>query len=72
MHVLITDSGVGGLSVCAYAEQYLRSNGFDESRIVTRYRIPETALETIAFFLDDVSPKTVRAFTNYTFAPGLF
>ena len=39
---------------------------------VTRYRIPETALETIAFFLDDVSPKTVRAFTSYTYSPGLF
>jgi len=30
MHILITDSGVGGLSVCAYAEQFLRINGFDE------------------------------------------
>ena len=30
MHVLITDSGVGGLSVCAYAEQYLRSHGIGE------------------------------------------
>jgi glutamate racemase len=27
MHVLITDSGVGGLSVCAYAERFLRSDG---------------------------------------------
>ena len=39
---------------------------------ITRYKIPETALETIAFFLEDVSPKTVLAFTNYTHAPGLF
>jgi len=43
-----------------------------EVEFVTRYRIPETALETIAFFLDDVSPKTVRAFTRYTYAPDLF
>ncbi len=39
---------------------------------ITRYRIPETALETIAFFLDDVSRETVRAFKNYTHAPDLF
>ena len=25
MHILITDSGVGGLSVCAYAERFVRS-----------------------------------------------
>jgi glutamate racemase len=39
---------------------------------ITRYKIPDTALETIASFLDDVSPKTVEAFTNYTHAPDLF
>jgi glutamate racemase len=39
---------------------------------VTRYRIPETALKTISFFLEDVSPKTVHAFTNYTYVPELF
>jgi glutamate racemase len=27
MHVLITDSGVGGLSVCAYAERFARTRG---------------------------------------------
>jgi glutamate racemase len=43
-----------------------------EVEFITRYRIPGTALETIAFFLDDVSPTTVRAFTNYTHAPDLF
>ena len=41
-------------------------------KFITRYKIPETALETIAFFLDDVSSKTVEAFTNYTHAPDLF
>lgn len=30
MHVLITDSGVGGLSVCAYAERVIRLHGFRE------------------------------------------
>jgi glutamate racemase len=29
-HILITDSGVGGLSVCAYAEQFVRTRGFTE------------------------------------------
>ena len=43
-----------------------------EVEFITRYKIPETALETIAFFLDDVSPKTVQAFTHYTHAPDLF
>lgn len=28
MHILITDSGVGGLSVVAYAERFIRMNGF--------------------------------------------
>ncbi|MCA1732882.1 MAG: hypothetical protein LC732_04695, partial [Acidobacteria bacterium] len=30
MHILITDSGVGGLSVCAYAERFVRTRGFTE------------------------------------------
>ena len=30
MHIVITDSGVGGLSVCAYAERYVRTHGFRE------------------------------------------
>lgn len=30
MHILITDSGVGGLSVCAYAERFVRTRGFRE------------------------------------------
>ena len=39
---------------------------------VTRYRIPETALETITFFLGDISPGTIRAFQDFTHAPELF
>jgi len=31
VHILITDSGVGGLSVCAYAERFVRTNGFQET-----------------------------------------
>jgi glutamate racemase len=30
MHILITDSGVGGLSVVAYAERFVRMHGFTE------------------------------------------
>ncbi|MEA2568316.1 MAG: glutamate racemase [Acidobacteriota bacterium] len=30
MHILITDSGVGGLSVCAYVERFVRTHGFSE------------------------------------------
>lgn len=30
MHILITDSGVGGLSVCAYAERFVRMEGLSE------------------------------------------
>src|SRR5437588_1651795 len=30
MRILITDSGVGGLSVCAYAERFVRTHGFKE------------------------------------------
>ncbi|MCA9735964.1 aspartate/glutamate racemase family protein, partial [candidate division KSB1 bacterium] len=30
MHLLITDSGVGGLSVCAYIERFLRTHHIDE------------------------------------------
>jgi glutamate racemase len=30
VHILITDSGVGGLSVCAYAERFVRTYGFKE------------------------------------------
>jgi len=30
MHILMTDSGVGGLSVCAYAERFVRMHGFRE------------------------------------------
>ena len=30
MDIVITDSGVGGLSVCAYAERFVRTHGFTE------------------------------------------
>jgi glutamate racemase len=35
MHILITDSGVGGLSVCAYAERFVREHGSGEPVTLT-------------------------------------
>jgi glutamate racemase len=35
MNILITDSGVGGLSVCAYAERYVRREGAAEQTLLT-------------------------------------
>jgi glutamate racemase len=35
MHILITDSGVGGLSVVAYAERFVRTRGFTEPARLT-------------------------------------
>lgn len=43
-----------------------------EVEVVARYRIPETALETISSFLSEISPKTIHALTTYTYDPGLF
>jgi glutamate racemase len=50
----------------------LRQKGGIDVEFVTRYKIPETALKTISFFLEEVSPKTIQAFTNYTYSPELF
>ncbi|HXI14461.1 MAG TPA: hypothetical protein VNM92_17725 [Thermoanaerobaculia bacterium] len=42
MHILITDSGVGGLSVCAYAERFVRTHGFhDPVRLTFANAAPE-------------------------------
>ncbi len=46
--------------------------GLVDVEFVTRYRIPETALETISFFLGRIAPRTIKAFTNYTYLPELF
>jgi glutamate racemase len=43
-----------------------------EVEFVTRYRIPETALKTITFFLGNTAPATVRAFRNFTHVSDLF
>jgi glutamate racemase len=68
MHILITDSGVGGLSVCAYAERFVRTHGFTEPvRLTFANAAPENdygynsmksraeKLETFDRFLRNVS-----------------
>jgi hypothetical protein len=40
--------------------------------VVSRYRIPATALETITFFLQEISPRTVQAFQSFSHVPELF
>jgi glutamate racemase len=39
---------------------------------VTRYRIPDTAVEALTWFLSDVSPRTVAAMQNFEHVPDLF
>lgn len=55
----------GGAAGCGAGENI-------EVEFVTRYRIPDAALETIAFFLEPISPRTIKAFQKYTYDPGLF
>src|SRR5512142_949405 len=70
MHILITDSGVGGLSVVAYAERFVRTHGFRESvRLTFANAAPandygynsmpsrEAKLETFERFLRSVSDR---------------
>jgi glutamate racemase len=70
MHILITDSGVGGLSVCAYAERFVRIHGFREPvRLTFANAAPENdygynsmpsrevKLETFDRFLNNVTDR---------------
>lgn len=41
-------------------------------RFVTRYAIPETAIEALTFFLEPISPSTVEALRNFEHVPDLF
>lgn len=52
-----------------------RASGGDSDiqvRFISRYRPPDTALETISWFLEPVSPATVAAFRNFSHQPELF
>lgn len=70
MHIVITDSGVGGLSVCAYAERFVRKHGFKEPvRLTFANAAPandygynsmpsrEAKLETFDRFLNNVTAR---------------
>jgi len=43
-----------------------------EIQFVTRYAIPAATIEALTFFLQEISPKTVRAMQNFVHAPDLF
>jgi glutamate racemase len=43
-----------------------------EVEFVTRYAIPATTLETLTWFLGDISPRTVEAMQNFAHLPDLF
>lgn len=43
-----------------------------EVRFVTRYAIPDSTIEALSFFLNDISPPTVEALRNYAHEPDLF
>ena len=43
-----------------------------EVEFVTRYRIPETAVEALTYFLSEISPKTVAAMRGFVHLPDLF
>jgi len=40
--------------------------------VVSRYRIPERTQKTLAFYLESMSPETVKAINHFTYTPGLF
>jgi glutamate racemase len=43
-----------------------------EVQFVTRYAIPRTTVETLTWFLSDISPRTVAAMKNFIHVPDLF
>jgi len=70
MHIVITDSGVGGLSVVAYAERFIRTHGYTEPvRLTFANAAPandygynsmpsrEVKIETFARFLRNVAER---------------
>jgi glutamate racemase len=75
MHILITDSGVGGLSVCAYAERFVRTHGFKEPvRLTFVNAAPENDYGYNAMPSRDVKVQTFDRFlTNVTerYAPDM-
>jgi glutamate racemase len=48
------------------------SNHDVEVEFVTRYRIPDTAVDALTYFLSGISPLTVAAMQNFVHQPDLF
>jgi glutamate racemase len=57
-----------------FVESFSKSSESNDVDVefISRYKIPETALATISYFLEGVSPRTIQAFTNYSYMPDLF
>ena len=65
MHILITDSGVGGLSVCAYAERFVRTKGAKEPvRLTFANAAPENDYGYNSMPSQDVKIQTFDRFLN--------
>ena len=65
MHILITDSGVGGLSVCAYAERFVRTQGVREPvRLTFANAAPENDYGYNSMPSRDVKIQTFDRFLN--------
>jgi glutamate racemase len=43
-----------------------------EVGFVTRYAIPDTTIETLTYFLEEIGPRTVEAMRNFVYVPDLF
>ena len=43
-----------------------------EVRFVTRYAIPQTTIDALTYFLNDISPRTVEAMRRFEHVPDLF
>jgi glutamate racemase len=75
MHIVVTDSGVGGLSVCAYAERFVRTHGFREPvRLTFANAAPENDYGYNSMPSREVKLQTFDRFlTNVTdrFAPDV-
>ena len=65
MHILITDSGVGGLSVVAYAERFVRTRGAKEAvRLTFANAAPENDYGYNSMPSKDVKIQTFDRFLN--------
>jgi glutamate racemase len=55
-----------------FGQQRKGSNRDAEVKFVTRYAIPDTTVEALTYFLNEISPRTVDAMQNFEHLPDLF